>query len=133
MSDYFVKPWTVAHQAPLSMGFPRQEYWSGLPCTPPGDIPNPGIKPRSPALQPDSSPIEPPGKPTIVITELLLILISLYHDWSKENNRILYHENHHLIGKSVTTFSNPDTRENYLEFFEKYKCPGIVFSPELQT
>ena len=53
--------------------------------------------------------------------------MSLYHDWSKENNRILYHENHHLIGKSVTTFSNPDTRENYLEFFEKYKCPGIVF------
>ena len=44
-------PWTVAHQAFLSTGFPRQEYWSGLPFPSPGDLPNPGIKPRSPALQ----------------------------------------------------------------------------------
>ena len=43
-------PWTVAHQAPLSMGFPRQEYWSGLPFPPPGDLPDPGIEPESPAL-----------------------------------------------------------------------------------
>ena len=47
----FVTPWTVAHQVPLSWGFFRQEYWSGLPCPPPGNLPNPGIKPRSPALQ----------------------------------------------------------------------------------
>ena len=45
------------------MGFPRQEYWSGLPCPPPGNLPNPGIKPRSPAMQVDSLPAEPPGKP----------------------------------------------------------------------
>ena len=44
-------------------GFSRQEYWGGLPCPPPGDLPNPGIKPRSPALQVDSLPIERPGKP----------------------------------------------------------------------
>ena len=44
---FFVTPWTVALQAPLSMGFPRQEYWSGLPCPPPGDLPDPGIKPMS--------------------------------------------------------------------------------------
>ena len=56
-------PWTVALQAPLSVGFCRQEYWSGLLCPPPGDRPNPGIKPRSPALQVDSLPFEPPGKP----------------------------------------------------------------------
>ena len=43
----FLTPWTVAHQAPLSMGFSREEYWSGLPCPPPGDLPNPGIKPTS--------------------------------------------------------------------------------------
>ena len=43
-------PWTVAHQAPLSMGFSRQEYWSGLSCPSPADLPNPGIKPASPAL-----------------------------------------------------------------------------------
>ena len=56
-------PWTVPHQTPLSMGFSRQEYWSGLPCPPPGDLPNPEIKPRSPALQVDSLQSEPPGKP----------------------------------------------------------------------
>ena len=50
MSDSFVSPWTIACQAPLSMGFPRQEYWSGLPFPSPGDLPNPGIKPMSPAL-----------------------------------------------------------------------------------
>ena len=44
---------TIAHQAPLSMGFSRQEYWSGLPCLPPGDLPEPGIEPGSPALQAD--------------------------------------------------------------------------------
>ena len=54
--------WTIAHQAPLSIGFSRQEYWSGLPCPPPGDLPNPGID-RSPALQADSLPSEPRGKP----------------------------------------------------------------------
>ena len=52
-------PATVAHQAPLSMGFPRQECWSGLPCPPPGDLPDPGIKPESSALQADSLPSEP--------------------------------------------------------------------------
>ena len=50
----FVTLWTVAHQAPLSMGFSRQEYWSGLPCLPPGDLPQPGIKLMSPALQVES-------------------------------------------------------------------------------
>ena len=50
----FVILWTVDPQAPLSMGFSRQEYWSGLPCPPPGDLPDPGIKPGSPALQADS-------------------------------------------------------------------------------
>ena len=59
----FVTPGTVAHQAPLSMQFSRQEYWSGLPFPSPGDLPNPGVKPRSPALQADSLPSESPGKP----------------------------------------------------------------------
>ena len=52
----FVTPWTVAYQAPRSMGFSRQEYWSGLPSPSPGDLPNPGIKPRSPSLQADGLP-----------------------------------------------------------------------------
>ena len=56
-------PWTVAHQAPLSMGFSRQEYWSGLPFPSPGDLPNPGIEPRSPTSQADALTSAPPGKP----------------------------------------------------------------------
>ena len=59
----FATAWTVAYQAPPSMGFSRQEYWSGLPFPSPGDLPNPGIKPRSPALQGDALTSEPPGKP----------------------------------------------------------------------
>ena len=55
--------WTAPPQAPLSMGFPRQEYWSGLLGPSPGDLPDPGIEPRSPALWVDSLPTEPPGKP----------------------------------------------------------------------
>ena len=53
-------PWTVAHQAPLSMRILQQKYWSGLPCPPLGDLPNSGIKPRSPILQADSLPSESP-------------------------------------------------------------------------
>ena len=58
-----VTPWTVAHQAPPSMGFSRQEYWSGLPCPPSGDLPNPGVKPVSPALAGGFFTTEEPGKP----------------------------------------------------------------------
>ena len=60
----FVTQWTAAHQAPLSMEFSRQEYWSGLPFPSPGDLPDPGIQPRSPALPADSLPTEPAGKPS---------------------------------------------------------------------
>jgi len=59
----FATPWTVAYQAPQSMEFSRQEYWSGLPFPSLGDFPNPGIEPRSLALQADALPSEPPGKP----------------------------------------------------------------------
>ena len=55
--------WTIAYQAPLSMGFSRQECWSGLPFPSPGDLLDPGIEPGCPALQADALPSEPPGKP----------------------------------------------------------------------
>ena len=58
-----VTPWTVAHQAPVSVGFSRQEYWSGLPCPPPGDLPDPGIIPASPALQAEFLPLSHLGSP----------------------------------------------------------------------
>ena len=67
-------PWTVACKVSLSMGFSRQEYWSGLPFPSPGDLPDPGIKPMSPELQAGSLPTEPPGKP----------LVQGVHQWSLE-------------------------------------------------
>ena len=67
-------PWTVARQAPLSMGFSRQEYWSGLPFHSQGIVPTPGIESRSPALQADSLPPEPPGRPCRINRGVFLIL-----------------------------------------------------------
>ena len=61
----FANPWMVTYQAPRSTGFSRQEYWSGLPFPFPGDLPNPGIEPTSPALQTDALLSEPLGKPYI--------------------------------------------------------------------
>ena len=60
--------WTGARQAPLSVEFSRQEYWSGLPFPSPGDLPNPGTEPRSPSLWADSLPSESPGKPEWFLT-----------------------------------------------------------------
>ena len=64
----FATLWAVAYQALPSMGFSRQEYWSGLPFPSPGDLPDPGIKARSPTLQADTLTSEPPGKPHKVST-----------------------------------------------------------------
>ena len=78
------------HQAPPSMGFSRQEYWNGLPFPPPGDLPNPGVKPRSPALQADALPSEPPGKlilsnrmkcPAVLLRTWVIPLPSVSHHY----------------------------------------------------
>ena len=76
MFDSLVTPWTAACQAPLSMGFSGQEHWSGLPFPPPGDLPDPGIEPESPA---DSLSSEPPGKPL----SGWWLSLSLASDWLK--------------------------------------------------
>ena len=65
----FVTPWTIAHQAPLSMGFSRQEYWSGLPCPPTGDPPYSGIELMSPALQAESLPLSHWEAPIVYIPQ----------------------------------------------------------------
>ena len=93
----FVTLWTVAHQAPPSMGFSRQEYWSGLPFPLPGDLPNPGIESRSPALQADALTSEPPAK--------------LYsYTWYQKSQEFLY-------------LSNPNTEiHEELKYFATIKC-----------
>src|SRR5574337_1166978 len=76
----FVTLWTIALQAPLSMGFSRQEYWGGLPCSPPGDLPNPGIKPAStvaPALQADCLPLSHQG--SLYVCVYIYINTHIYH------------------------------------------------------
>ena len=71
----FVTPWTVAHQVSLSMGFPRQDYWSGLPFPPPGDLRDPGLEPKPPvplALQADALPLKDLGRPIFGILAHLI-------------------------------------------------------------
>ena len=75
----FVTPWTVAHQFPLSMEFSGKEYWSGLPCSPPEDLPNPGIKLGSLALQVDSLPAEQPGKTVYMYIYIYVIKWNIMH------------------------------------------------------
>ena len=70
----FATPWTVGYQNPPSMVFSRKEYWNGLLFSPPGNLPNPGIEPRSPTLQADTLPSEPPGKPCVDHSKLWKIL-----------------------------------------------------------
>ena len=79
----FVTPWTVAHQAPLFMGFSRQEYWSGLPFPSPGDFPNPGIEPGSPTLQADALASEPPGNSVLIANGISPQLLPVY-PWTTE-------------------------------------------------
>ena len=71
-------PCTVAHQAPLSMGFPRQEYWSGLPFFSPGDLPDLGMESESPVLAGGVFTTEPPGKPVYGILNVNYVLIKLF-------------------------------------------------------
>ena len=77
--QFFAIPWIVAYQAHLSMAFSRQEHWSGLPFPSPGDLPDPGIELKSPALQAESLPSEPPGRKkfSIVLIESTVCTIFL--------------------------------------------------------
>ena len=76
MSESFAAPWTAAHQASLSMGLPRQEYWSGLPFPPPRDLPDPGIEPVSPSLAGGFFTIEPPGLPYTTVKAKMCVSLS---------------------------------------------------------
>ena len=106
MSTSFTTPWTVAHQAPLSMGFSRQEYWSESSCPPPEDIPYPGINPvslMSPALVGVSLPLVPPGQPEAMFFLMVQTVKSLpviQETWVQS----LGHEDH--LEKEMATHSN---------------------------
>ena len=90
----FATPWTVTYQAPPSMGFSRQEYWSGLPFPSPGHLPDPGIEPGSPTLQANALTSEPPGKPIPLDHPSAPALSTLSHasnlDWQFISHMIMY-------------------------------------------
>ena len=87
MSNSFATPWTVARQAPLSMGFPSQEYWSGLPFPSPGDLPDPGIN-ASPVLAGRFFITEPPGKPVCMymFVQIYILYISKIYNLFRRND-----------------------------------------------
>ena len=91
----FATPWTVAYQAPSSMGFSRQEYWSGLPLPIPGDLLDPGIEPGSPAFQADALTSKPSGKPISTITDQKYLI------WSISN---IYSSGIRINGKLMETY-----------------------------
>ena len=97
----FVTPWSVAYQVPPSLGFSRQEYWSGLLFPSPGDLPNPGIEPRSPTLQADALPSEPPGK---LIYNVVLISAVLQNASVSTQIYILFHILLHYALSQVTEY-----------------------------
>ena len=94
----FATPWTVAGQAPLSMGFSRQEYWSGLPFPSPGDLPNPGTEPWSPAWQADALSSEPPGNSSS--TSFKIFYIQLFQHCFPKNFSLIIKLPLHLCQKS---------------------------------
>ena len=107
----FVTPWTVAHQVPPSMGFPRQEYWSGLSCPSPGDLPDPGIEPGSPTLWADALPQKAYIKRFICHAQVGFI--PGMHGWFNIHNSInvmhhtnkLKNKNHMIISTEVPLFN----------------------------
>ena len=128
-SSTLCDPWTAAHQAPLPMGFSRQELWSGLPCLPPGDLLKPGIKPKSPALQVYSLPSEPPEKPRSTGVGRLSLLqgISL----TKETNQGLLHFSQILYQLSYLGIPSPavlmvNSVYTALSYWESDPAPSVV-------
>ena len=124
-------PWTIAHQAPLPMGFPRQEYWSGLPFPPPGDLPTPGIKPECfvfPALAGGFFTTVPPWKPSCLC--LWLILSSTWDslhfflsERGKQRQRDVYY-----LNKSFITVQYKKMRTPWkTEIFSLTEKPNITF------
>ena len=116
----FATPWTVAYQAPPSMGFSRQEDWSALPFPSPGDLPDPGIEPGSPAFQADALTAEPPGKPE----EFGISWCKLLHV-EGINNKVLLHDPANYIQNPAI---NHNEREYKKECLYVYNWVSLLYS-----
>ena len=128
MSDC-VTPWTAARQAPLSTGFSRQEYWRGLPLPSPGDLPDPGREPQSPALLADSLPSEPPGLRYNVMIHAMIQCVSeinvllweskwqptpVFLPWKTSMDRGSWRATVHRVAKRGTPLSNEITTTTWI-------------------
>ena len=99
VSDFLWPPWTVAYQAPPSMGFSRQEYWSGLPFPSPGDLPDPGIEPGPPAFQADALTSESPGKKNGLNKDIVNLLTVA---WLCHESQVAVYSEHLWLFHSVS-------------------------------
>ena len=105
-------PWTIAYQAPPSVGFSRQEYWSGLPFPSPGDLPNPGIEPRSSTLQADALPSEPPGNRSVNNNKQLVNnLPAMQETWVRSLSQEDPLEKRMATNSSIVAWRSPWTEE----------------------
>ena len=121
----FETPWTVARQAPLSLGFSRQEYWRGSPCPLPGNLPNPGIETRSPTLQADSLPSKPPGKPKNTGVGSLSLLQGSF--LTQESNWGLLHLRQILYQLSYQgSLSHSWGKVKEIEYIQKWTGGGTI-------
>ena len=100
----FVTPWTVAYQGPLSMEFFRKEYWSGLQFPSPGNLPNPGIEPRSPTLQTDTLPCEPPRKHLLWLSAAYSHILGIFHEFHTETFHLPWNGLHLFLFKKIYLF-----------------------------
>ena len=140
----FVTPWTVARQAPLSMGFFRQEYWSGLAFSSPVDLPDPGIKPRSPALQADSLSFMPPPEnnkrrklPIVDMIIRVMIMVPRWLPWESSKRKKTSSSLSHifLISKFLRVERSwGDKIHFFLRFFQvKILCQCSCFQNVFQS
>ena len=117
-AQLFAILWTVVHQTPLSVGFSRQEYWSGLSFFSSGDLPDAGIKPRYPMLQTDSLPAEPPGKPMNTGVGSLSLPLRIFP--TQELNWRLLHGRQILYQQGYQ--GSPKLSLGYLQYLKQCKC-----------
>ena len=117
-AQLFATPWTIAYQAPPSMGFSRQQYWSGLPFPSPGDLPDPGIEPGSPGFQADTLTSEPPGKSLNCTTHSWIVALLR---WRGLSNSMSYAVQGHLsrwdmVGSSDKMWSTVKENGKLLQY-----------------
>ena len=125
---FFVTPWTVAHQAPLSMGFSRQEYWSGLSFPPPGDLPSPGTEPMSlafPALQVDPLSLSHRGSPSIFIQSSII--------WALKRKEVVKHSTIWMNLEYIMLRERYQTKKAGLVWFHLYEMFRTSKSTETES